>query len=189
MSLSHTRHPHLLQQENACLLIIDVQERFRQHIENFEQMTKNIVILIKVANSLQIPVILSEQYPEGLGSTIKEISDVLTKHEVFAKRAFSCCQEESFVKHLEKLNRKQILATGIESHVCVNQTVHDLLAAGYQTHIVTDAISSRNKINLKTGIKKMLNAGAIISDTEMATFELLRTSSKEEFKYLQSLFK
>jgi nicotinamidase-related amidase len=171
------------------LLIIDVQEKFRQHIENFEEMTKNIVILIKVANQLKLPIILSEQYPEGLGSTIKEILDALDKHKIFAKRAFSCCQEESFVKHLKDLNRTQILATGIESHVCVSQTVHDLLAGGYKTHLIADAISSRSNFNMKTGIKKMMQSGAIVCSTEMATFELLQSSQKDEFKYLQSLFK
>ncbi len=189
MSLSNMRHPNLLEQQKACLLIVDVQERFREHIENFELMTKNIVILIKVANRLGLPVILSEQYPEGLGPTIKEFLLVLENHKTFAKTAFSCCQAESFVKHLEELRRPQILATGIESHVCMNQTVHDLLARGYQTHIIADAISSRKNVNKKIGIKKMLDSGAIISSTEMATFELLETSSANDFKYIQSLFK
>jgi len=189
MSSSSLRHPNLLRRENACLLIVDVQERFRQHIENFEQITKNIVILIKVASKLRLPVILSEQYPEGLGSTIKEISIALENHQTFAKRTFSCCQAESFVKHLEELKRTQILATGIESHVCINQTVHDLLARGYQSHLIVDAISSRSSVNKEIGIKKMLGSGALINSTEMATFELLRTSDCEEFKYIQSLFK
>jgi nicotinamidase-related amidase len=186
---SNNRHPNLLQRENACLLIVDVQERFRTHIEDFEQLTKNIVILAKVANKLKLPIILSEQYPHGLGSTIKEILDVVDKYKVFAKSTFSCCQVESFVKHLQELKRTQILATGIESQVCINQTVHDLIAAGYQTHIVVDAISSRSKNNKEVGIKKMLAAGAIISSTEMATCELLESAEDPTFKYLQSLIK
>jgi nicotinamidase-related amidase len=189
MSNINKHHPNLLRRDNTCLLIIDVQERFRAHIADFEQMTKNIVILAMVADQLQLPIILSEQYPQGLGHTIKEITDVLGKYEVFAKSAFSCCQVESFVKLLDKLGRKQILATGIESQVCVNQTVHDLIAANYQTHIVVDAISSRNKNNKEVGIKKMLAAGAIISSTEMATCELLESAADPMFKSLQNLIK
>jgi len=189
MPKANIRHPNLLQRENACLLIIDVQERFRAHIENFELITKNIVALIQAANKLQVPIILSEQYPEGLGSTIKEILLAIDKPEVFAKKAFSCCQVESFVKHLKGLKRTQVLATGIESHVCVNQTVHDLLKRGYQTHIVVDAISSRKNINKEISIKKMHDSGAIVSSTEMAILELLKTSDNEAFKYIQNLIK
>lgn len=189
MTNSYNRHPNLLRREDTCLLIVDVQERFRTHIEDFEQMTKNIVVLAKVANKLRLPIILSEQYPQGLGSTIKEILDVVDKHQLFAKSAFSCCQVESFVKQLQELKRTQILATGIESQVCLNQTVHDLIAAGYQTHIVVDAISSRSKNNKEVGIKKMLAAGAIISCAEMAACELLEGADDPSFKYVQGLIK
>jgi nicotinamidase-related amidase len=193
MPRSNNRHPNILRRESACLLIIDVQERFRKHIIDFEQMTKNIVVLAEVANKLKLPIILSEQYPEGLGSTIKEILDVVdipdNIHKRFAKSAFSCCQVESFVKHLQKINRTQILATGIESQVCVSQTVHDLIAAGYQTHIIVDAISSRSKSNKEVGVNKMLAAGAIISSAEMAACELLESAADPSFKYIQSLIK
>ncbi len=189
MPLSNDRHPNILRRENACLLIVDVQERFRTHIEDFEQMTKNILVLAKTANILKLPIILSEQYPQGLGSTIKEILDVVDNCEVFAKSTFSCCQVESFVKHMHELKRTQILATGIESQVCINQTVHDLMAAGYQTHVVVDAISSRSKNNKEVGIKKMLAAGAIISCTELAVCELLQSAEDPSFKYVQGLIK
>ena len=108
---------------------------------------------------------------------------------IFAKNSFSCCQEESFVKHLQELNRKQILVAGIEAHVCVNQTVHGLLFLGYQVHMATDAISSRQASNKKIGIKKMLSAGAVISSVELATLELLQTAENPEFKQIQSLIK
>ena len=189
MNQANNTHPNLLQRENTCLLIIDVQERFRTHICDFEQITKKIVLLAKVANALKLPIILSEQYPQGLGSTIKEIFTVIDTCKVFAKNTFSCCQVESFVKHLKNLQRTQILATGIESQVCVNQTVHDLISAGYQAHIVVDAISSRSQDNKEIGIKKMLRSGAIISSAEMAACELLRTAEDPLFKYVQSLIK
>jgi nicotinamidase-related amidase len=189
MAQFNQRHPNLLRRQNTCLLIVDVQERFRSHITDFEQITKNIIVLAKVANKLKLPIILSEQYPRGLGSTIKEILDVLDEYTVFAKSSFSCCQVESFVKHLQSLDRTQLLITGIESQVCISQTVHDLIARGYQTHLAVDAISSRTSHNKEVGIKKMLAAGAVLSCTEMAVCELLETSEDPEFKNLQSLIK
>jgi len=171
------------------LLIIDVQERFAKHIDGFAEMLINIVALVKVANILHLPIILSEQVPAKLGPTIKAITDELTVPNIFAKSSFSCCQEESFVKHLQDSNRKQILVAGIESHVCVSQTVHDLLFLGYQVHIAGDAISSRQPSNKEAGIKKMVGSGAILSSTELATLELLETSKNPEFKQIQGLIK
>ena len=189
MSESEFRHPNLLCRQNTCLLIVDVQERFRAHIDGFAEMVKNIVTIVKVANLLHLPVILSEQSPQKLGATVKEILTEINVPMIFAKNTFSCCQEESFVKHLQVLNRKQILVVGIEGHVCVSQTVHDLLSLGYQAHIAVDAIASRQVSNKKVGIKKMLNAGAIVSSVELATLELLKTAETAEFKQIQSLIK
>jgi nicotinamidase-related amidase len=171
------------------LLIIDVQERFAKHIDGFAEMLRNIVALVKAANILHLPIIVSEQVPDKLGPTIKEITAELVGPKIFAKSSFSCCQEESFVKHLQDFNRKQILVVGIESHVCVSQTVHDLLLLGYQVHIAADAISSRELSNKKVGIKKMVSSGAILSSTELAVLELLETSQNPEFKQIQGLIK
>ncbi len=187
--MTTTRHPNLLSKQNTFLLIIDVQERFRAHIDGFAEMVKNIIILVKVANILGLPIILTEQNPQKLGPTVKEILAEIDVPIIFAKNSFSCCQEESFVKHLQELKRRQILAVGIESHVCVNQTAHGLMSAGYQVHIAVDAISSRQVSNKKIGIKKMLGSGAIISSTELATLELLETAENPEFKQIQSLIK
>lgn len=183
------RHPNLLERENSVLLIIDVQEKFRQHIDNFSELTKTIPILIEASKMLDIPTVVTEQYPEGLGTTISEISNCLGAHECIRKREFSCCQQESFVKHLARLKRKQIMVAGIESHVCVNQSVHDLLAIGYMPHLIVEAIGSRTAANKQIGIEKMTASGAILSSLEMALFELLKDSADATFREVQRLIK
>ena len=187
--MTQNRHPNLLRRQDTCLLVIDVQERFRAHIDGFEEMVKNIVILVKVANILRLPIVLTEQSPQKLGPSVKGITAEIDVPIIIAKNSFSCCQEQSFVKHLQELKRKQILTAGIETHVCVNQTVHGLLNLGYQVHLAIDAISSRQPINKKAGMKKMLHSGAIISSVELATLELLETADNPEFKQIQSLIK
>jgi nicotinamidase-related amidase len=187
--MSQSRHPNLLHRQNTCLLIIDVQERFRAHIVGFAEMVKSIAVLVKVANILGLPIVLTEQNPQKLGATVKEILAEIDVPIIFAKNSFSCCEQESFAKHIEQLERKQILVTGIETHVCVNQSVHNLLYLGYQVHIAADAVSSRQLANKRIGIKKMLSAGAIISSTELATLELLETADNPQFKQIQGLIK
>jgi nicotinamidase-related amidase len=183
------RHPRLLDKENTLLLIIDVQESFRKHIQDFPNLTRDIAILVEASKVLKLPVVLTEQYPQGLGATVKEISACLGEHEYFQKNCFSCCQQESFVKYLQSLNRKQVLVTGIECHVCVNQTVHDLLAMNYSPHIVVDAVASRASKNKEIGLSKMFASGAVPSSVEMALFELLKESGTEAFKAIQRLIK
>jgi len=183
------RHSRLLSSSEAILLIVDVQESFRKHIADFANMTRNISILVEASKILKFPVIVTEQYPQGLGTTVTEISACLGEYEHFEKSCFSCCQSTDFVAALANSGRKQVLVTGIEAHVCVNQTVHDLLAAGYTPHLITDAISSRLPKNKEVGIEKMLSSGAIISSVETALFEILVESGTENFKAVQRLVK
>jgi nicotinamidase-related amidase len=183
------RHSHLLSSNEAVLLIVDVQESFRKHIADFANMTRNISILVEASKILKVPVIVTEQYPQGLGHTVTEISACLGEHKQFEKSCFSCCQSKDFMTGLNDSGRKQVLVTGIEAHVCVNQTVHDLLSEGYGVHIITDAISSRSQKNKEIGIQKMLSSGAIVSSVEMALFEMLVESGTENFKLIQRLVK
>jgi nicotinamidase-related amidase len=183
------RHPRLLDKENTLLLIVDVQESFRKHIQDFANLTRDISILVEASKVLKIPVILTEQYPEGLGATVKEISAVLGEHEYFKKNCFSCCQQESFVTYVKSLSRKQVLVTGIETHVCVSQTVHDLLSMDFLPHVVVDAVGSRSTKNKEIGLQKMVASGATVSCLEMALFELLVESGTETFKAVQRLIK
>ena len=184
-----TRHSNILERDQAVLLIIDVQESFRKYIPEFGNLTRNISILVEASKILQLPVVVTEQYPQGLGHTVAEINACLGDHQVFDKQCFSCCGAESFMDSLSALGRRQIIVSGIEAHVCVNQTVHDLLAAGYQPHLITDAISARSSKNKEVAITKMCTSGAIPSVVEMALFEMLVNSGTETFKAVQRLVK
>jgi nicotinamidase-related amidase len=183
------RHPNILAHEDAVLLIVDVQESFRKFIPEFSNLTRNISILVEAAKILQLPVIVTEQYPKGLGHTVAEIVACLGEHQVFEKDCFSCCGSDAFMAALDRLERRQIIVCGIEAHVCVNQTVHDLLLAGYKPHLIVDAISSRYAKNKEVAVEKMTSAGAIPSVVEMALFEMLVKSGTETFKAVQRLVK
>lgn len=183
------RHPRILDSQESVLLIVDVQESFRKQLKELDLLTRNITILAEAAKILKIPVILTEQYPQGLGKTIAEIAACLGEHKYFEKTAFSCCQATGFVDELEQIGRKQIVICGIEAHVCVNQTVHELMDKGYSVHVVKDAVASRSERNKEIGWDKMISSGAVPSSVEMALFEMLAESGTEPFKAVQRLVK
>lgn len=183
------RHPRILDSNNAVLLIVDVQESFRKHISEFADLSRNIVILVEASKILQVPVFLTEQYPQGLGKSVSEISACLGEHQQFDKNCFSCGGVDAFMTALSETGRKQVIVCGIEAHVCISQTVHDLLEHGYSPHIVVDAIGSRSPKNKEVAINKMVTSGAVLSCVEMALFEMLVESGTEKFKAVQRLVK
>lgn len=183
-------HQNVLRPEKSAFLIIDVQEAFRQSIADFGEIIRRTVVFAQGAQLLNIPVLVTEQYPKGLGGTVAEISNILRNEtEIFEKTAFSSCGANAFVEKLEKIGARQIVVAGIEAHVCVNQTVHDLLAQGFQTHLLTDCISSRAAENKQIAFAKMQASGAVLSSVEMALFELMRDARHEQFKAIQKLIK
>jgi nicotinamidase-related amidase len=179
----------ILSAKDAALLIVDVQESFRKQLKDLDLLTRNITILAEAAKILKVPVMVTEQYPQGLGKTIAEITACLGEHKYFEKTAFSCCQATGFLEQLEALGRKQVIVCGIEAHVCVQQTVHELLNAGYSVHVVKDAIASRFERNREVAWEKMLGSGAVPSTVEMALFEMLNQSGTDQFKAVQRLVK
>ena len=183
------RPPNLLNSEQAALLIVDVQEKFRAHIHDFDSMVKNIVRLVDAFKILNVPIFVTEQYPKGLGKTVLEIQKSLTVHNTFEKTAFSCLGSSEFLNALGNAKRTQILVCGIEAHVCVNQTVHDLLAKEFKVHIVEDAISSRDLSNKEIALRRMALSGAVPSSTEMALLELVKDSASDSFKAVQALIR
>ena len=184
-----SRHPSILDPSNAVLLLIDVQEAFRKVLKSPDQLAHKVNILIDAANILRVPVVVTEQYPKGLGSTFEEIKSHLGDHELFEKDCFSACGIDAMMNYFGKSGRKQILVSGIEAHVCVCQTSLDLLKNDYQVHLITDAIDSRIPENKAIGIQKILSAGGIPSCVEMALFEMLKESGTDEFKAVQKLVK
>lgn len=184
------RHENTLDLSRTALAVIDVQESFRPHIEEFSQLAARVARVVEAARLLGVPVVVTEQYPKGLGRTVEEIRAALPEDfEPIEKTAFSSCGAGAFVSKLEEAGARQILLCGIEAHVCVNQTAHDLLALGLQVHILTDCVSSRTAQNRQVGIEKMMRSGAIPSSTELALFELMRDARHEQFKAIQKLIK
>src|SRR5699024_872091 len=152
--------------EDTALVVIDVQGKLADIVHESEFVLEQMENLIKGAQKLDVPIIWIEQYPEGLGPTTDRLKQHLTDETYVSKRTFSACLEDDFMKEIEKLNRKSFLVTGIESHVCVYQTVRDLLNEKYEVEIVVDAVSSRTEANRNLGIEKMRTLGASITSTE-----------------------
>ncbi len=180
----------LLSPESSCLLVVDIQEKFIPVIHEYERVVAKTRIMLEAAGILGVPVIVSEQYPKGLGHTVSALVDAFPlKSEVLEKTAFGCHADAGMAGKLKELGRKQVVVVGIEAHVCVNQTVHQLLGAGYQVHLIEDALGSRSPENRETGIIKMRASGAIPSCVEMALFEWMGDAKHPHFKDVQALIK
>jgi len=184
------QHPNILELSRSALLIIDMQEAFRANLKRFKKYARRIAIAAQGAQLLNLPILVTEQYPKGLGHTAAEITAVLSPDtEIIEKTSFSSCGAANFVTRLQERQISQVLVTGIEAHICVNQTVHDLVASNYQVHLLTDCITSRSKADRKIALAKMQASGAILSSVEMALFELMRDAKHEQFKAIQGLIK
>ncbi|MCA1592641.1 MAG: hydrolase [Acidobacteria bacterium] len=184
------RHENTLDLKQAALVIIDMQESFREAIPDFADTSARIALFAHAAQLLNVPIVVTEQYPKGLGRTAGEIRAVLPAGlEPVEKTAFSSCGAQGFVAQLERTGARQVIACGIEAHICVNQTTHDLLARGYTVHLLTDCITARTAHNKHVGLAKMQQSGALPSSTEMALFELMRDARHEQFKTIQRLIK
>jgi nicotinamidase-related amidase len=177
----------MLQADSAVLLIIDVQEKLFRVMHQKEELAGNLQKLIKGIAVLEIPVLVTEQYPQGLGPTIPEISQLLPECRPFPKISFSCYGDDSFLQEFKKLGRKQVLISGIESHICVYQTAADLISAGYEVYAVVDAISSRTEQNRDIGLKMMTQLGVKLTGTEAVLFEFLKAAKGEKFKAISQI--
>jgi nicotinamidase-related amidase len=145
---------------------------------------------VEAATLLNLPMLVTEQYPQKLGATVPEIKSVLPEGvAIVDKTAFSCCGASVFIEQLQRLRRKQVVLCGIETHVCMNQTAHDLLARGYQVHVLEDCTSSRTPQNRQIGLAKMRRSGALPSSSEMALFELMVDARHEHFRAISKLVK
>jgi nicotinamidase-related amidase len=178
-----------LARERALLVVVDVQEAFRPAVIDFDRVAQSVAVLVQGAKVLGVPVIVTEQYPKGLGSTAPEVADHLDDVTPIEKVCFSAADSERFRAELAGAGREQVLLCGIEAHVCVSQTADDLLADGQQVQVAIDAVSSRTYENRKLGLHKMEQAGAVLTSVETALFELLGAAGTPEFKEIQKLVK
>jgi nicotinamidase-related amidase len=175
-----------LDRERAALVVVDVQEAFRKAVPGFESVAGATATLVEGARAIGIPIVVTEQYPKGLGSTVPEVAGHLPEGlEPIDKVRFSAAEAQGF----DLAGREQALVCGIETHVCVNQTALDLLAAGVEVHVASDAVGSRTDENRRMGLHKMERAGAVLTTVETALFELLGGSDAPEFKRVQELVK
>ncbi len=176
---------NLLNTDQSVLVIVDVQTKLTTAMpaRKAEQMLANIVKLTEAADLLQVPILVTEQYPNGLGATEARISEKLPAHTpIFEKTVFSCCTAKGFLPTLTNLKRKQIILVGQETHVCVLQTALELTHLGYQVHVVADAVCSRNAGHRMTALLRMQQQGVTLSNYESVLFEWLRDAAHPAFK-------
>lgn len=182
------RHPDLLAREGTGLILVDVQEAFRPVIDGFEETVRNCGLLARGFGVLGRPVIVSEQYPKGLGRTVPELAACLPAPAVtHEKTRFSACGVDAIEQAMADAGCERWLVAGIETHVCVAQTVLDLRARGTAVHVAADAVSSRAPENRRLGLSRMAAAGATLTSTEMALFEMLEEAGGPEFKAISKL--
>jgi nicotinamidase-related amidase len=174
-----------LDRERAALVVVDVQEAFRKAVLDFDAVVREAGVLARGAAILGLPLVVTEQYPRGLGETVPELVEDLGDAQRLPKTVFSAAAAEGF----DAEGRDQVLLCGIEAHVCVSQTAHDLLDRGIEVHVAEDAVGSRTSANRDLGLRKMERSGAILTSVETALFELLGAAGSAEFKAVQELVK
>jgi nicotinamidase-related amidase len=172
----------LLSRDRAAVLVVDVQEGFRSY-GMFAAMAAACGKLVEGAHILGVPVIATAQYPKGLGAVVPEVG--LAGEEPVEKTVFSAARADGF----DLGGRDQVVVGGIEAHICVSQTVHDLLERGVEVHVARDAVASRHPGDLEAGLRKMERAGAVASSVETALFELCERAGTPEFKAVQAVIK
>jgi nicotinamidase-related amidase len=183
-------HPRILDKDKAALLIVDLQEAFRSPVNDFAQIVSRVSIAVRGFIALGLPIFITEQYPKGLGRTAEEILFLMPPDfEFIEKSAFSSCGASAFMERLRQSGASQIVLCGLETHICVNQTAHDLLNENFDLHILTDCVGSRFTADKQSAIQKMTGSGAIPATVESALFELLRDARHEQFKEIQKLIK
>jgi nicotinamidase-related amidase len=183
-------HPNILDRNKTALVVVDLQEAFRSPINDFAQIVSRVSIAVRGFQILNLPIIITEQYPKGLGRTAEEILFSLpTDFEFVEKTAFSSCGASAFTEKLKAVGATQIVLCGLETHVCINQTAHDLLNENYEVHLLFDCVTSRYTADKETALKKLKSSGVVPSTVEMALFELMRDAKHEQFKAIQNLIK
>lgn len=182
-------HPRIARREDSFLLIVDLQQPLLDIMPDAEALLKNAGILIEAAKTLGLPIFATEQYPERFGPTVEAVSSRWGELKPHGKMVFSSCGCAGIRKALEASDRRTAILSGVETHVCVSQTAHDLLEEGFVVHVPADAVASRTEANRQLGLEKMRDSGAVITSIEMVIYEMLREAGTPEFKALLPLFK
>lgn len=183
------RHQKILTRENTALLVIDIQERLLPVIFESERVIRNTIKLINGFKILNLPIFYTEQYPKGLGNTSVAIKEALGNKTAIEKMSFSCSGATGLFDELKQKDIKQVVACGVESHVCVMQTVLDLIANDFSVHVAADAVSSRREFDLHIALNRMGKNGAEITLTESILFEMLEVCGTDQFRAISKLIK
>jgi len=191
MSESGNAASRLLDRNSSALVIVDPQTKLMPAIFEADRVIKNCILLLRLGQALSIPMVLTTQYAKGLGPLVPEVACTVPGISPLNKTTFGCFGDEKFVAHLKEVasGRDTLLVAGVESHVCVTQTVLAALNEGYTVHVAGDATSSRTRGNWEAGLHRMDRAGAVLSSTEMMIYELLGKSGTPEFKAILPLLK
>ena len=179
----------MLLAENALLMVIDFQERLMPSIFNYDQLGSKIETFIKGCHLLDVPIIVTQQYTKGLGETLPYLQDALGEFEQIEKITFSCYETPAFVSKLEESGRKTVIVTGIETHICVQQTVLHLLENGYTVYVVADCTGSRSEVDRIYAEQRMRQAGAVITTSESVLFDFLKRADHPKRKEISNLIK
>jgi nicotinamidase-related amidase len=179
---SFERHPALLRRDDTALVVVDMQEPFLGAIYGRDALTANVTLLCRAARVLSVPILATVQYATRLGGMVAEVAEAIGSSEATDKMCFSCAGSEAFAAALTATGRRQILICGVETHICVSQTAHDLLHAGYQAHVAPDAVSSRTLEKHKMGMERIRDAGIKPCAAEAAVYEWLYEAGTPEFK-------
>ena len=181
----------MLSRENAVVVFVDIQGKLATLMHHKERTFANLVRLVHAADALELPVIWNEQLPDKLGETFPELKAALAEHgqQPLVKSCFSCCGNESFNDALAATGRKQVLLTGIETHICVHQTAVDLVKRGYEVHVVIDAVDSRFEYNYHLGLQRMTELGCKMTSLEMSLFEMMGAAQGETFRKIVKIIK
>jgi len=178
----------MLNADNTLIIAIDIQEKLTKMLDNCETISLNCEKILKAADILNIKTLLTEQYPKGLGRTIEPIK-AIKDFDILEKTTFSAFGTEEIAKYINDSKKENIVIFGIESHICVYQTVTDLLKEKYKVYVVADCCASRSEINYKTALELMKQEGAKITTLEIVLFEFLKSSKHPDFKPCQALIK
>jgi nicotinamidase-related amidase len=180
----------LLSPEDSLLLIIDLQDKFLPFLKHSGRVLQSTKLLIDVARELRIPIVVSEQNPQRIGPTVQELAVKLKDVPIFSKDIFSCFGDPAIKKAVQaRVNLKNILIVGCETHICVMQTTIDALSLGYNVHVAANGVSSRKEIDWHAGLDRIARCGAVVATSEMIAYELLRRSDTANFKALLPSFK
>ena len=179
----------MLRNDNAVLVMVDFQVRMMPAINHHEELLENVVKFAKGCRVLDVQTLVTQQYTKGLGDTMPEIKEALGECEYVEKISFSCCGSDEFTEKLKNSGKKNVLVTGIEAHICVQQTVLDLLNDGYNVYLIVDCIGSRTDRNRLYGERRMEQAGAVLTTMESVLFEMLERADHPKRKEITAIVK